>query len=68
MATKKKPRMPNKKIVKKLTGATPTKPSKKTQRYVHFEKVPRRKKEGWKEVGGGPKSNTRTADLVLMEK
>jgi hypothetical protein len=66
--------LPNKDVKKALTGEKPLKPSNKEQRFVHKDKVDRRKKEGWKEVkamdfeGKTLGVKTHSDDLVLMEK
>lgn len=57
---------------KKEVKETP-KASKTIQRYVHFEKVGARKKEGWKEISKPNDQTTKVinrngGDLVLMEK
>jgi len=61
MATKKKPVLPNKKIVKKLLA--PKVETKKLQVLCRPEKVETKKLEGFKVV-----KNQEASDLVLMEK
>lgn len=71
MALKKKPKLPDKKIVKEMLKPKPE--VKKAQRFVSINNVAQYKKQGWKESPAkkgynilGAKSYT--SDLVLMEK
>ncbi len=79
MATKKKPKLPNKNIVKTMINPKekeeikPKKEKKeKVQRYVRIDKVKAMESKGWKviEEKSEKKLGVRTnaSDLILMEK